>query len=100
MSSDQSRFVLFGFDEPSMIWYLNSNKDVQIVGSTEEFLREYKKDELICAVVSKEKMDELLAKGFDSKAGGDNKRVAGIYLGKWRKEELWVGVNRKERLGG
>ena len=93
MSSADTRFVLFGFDEPSLIWYVNSNKDVQIVKTAEDFFGEYKKDDLVCAIVSKEKMAELVAEEFDSKAGGDNRWVAGIYMGPLRKEELWVGVN-------
>ncbi len=86
--------MLFGFDEPSMIWYLKSNKEVQIVGTVEEFVGEYEKNEPICAIVRMDKMVELAAGGFKKKKGGANRWVKGVYLGKWRREDLWVGVNQ------
>ncbi len=87
-----TRFVLFGFSEPSVIWYLKANEKVRIVHKVEDFLREFQTDEPICAIVTKDKMDKLKASGFDPSDVG--RPVEGIVLSKWRTEELWVGLNK------
>ena len=93
ISPGGTRFVLFGFDEPSMIWYLKSNKKVVIVKTVEEFVGDYEKDEPICAIVSEDKMKELTAQGFDNKEGDASRLVEGVYLGAWRGDKLWVALN-------
>ena len=95
LSPPGTQFVLFGFDEPSMIWYLAADKPVQIAGTSKELIRAYEKNEPICVIVSKTKMDKLKASGFTPTDVGQ--WVDGLYLGKWReteKIELWVGLNK------
>ena len=95
LSPPGTQFVLFGFDEPSMIWYLAADKPVQIAGTSKELIRAYEKNEPICVIVSKTKMDKLKASGFTPPDVGQ--WVDGLYLGKWReteKIELWVGLNK------
>ncbi len=93
ISPGETRFVLFGFDEPSVIWYLKSNRKVVIVKTVEEFVGDYEKDEPICAIVSKKKMEKLKASGFELAEA--RSWVEGLYL-EWppRKIELWVGLNK------
>ena len=94
LSGPGCRYVLFGCNEPSLIWYLRANEEVQIVRKAEDFLRQFKAAEPVCAIVHKDKLDKLTAAGFDSTADRADRWVEGINLDRWRKEELWVGVNK------
>ncbi len=93
ISPGGTRFVLFGFDEPSVIWYLGADKPVLIVNSVEQLAEIWAKEEKVCAIISKKKMERLKVSGFEPSDVG--RWVEGVYLGKWRREELWVGVNKE-----
>ena len=92
LSPAETQFVLFDFPEPSIIWCLDSKKRVVRTESSSEFLKIYKEDRPICAIVSKKALDKLTAEGFEP--SGPYQWVQGIYPSKWQRIELWVGVNK------
>ena len=93
LSPTGARFVVLGFDEPSMVWYLDADEPVLIAKTSEELLAEYEKKEPICAIVSEKEIDTLTTMGFDRVNVGE--WVDGLYQeAKWRKMKLWVGLNK------
>ena len=100
-----TQFVLFGFDEPSLIWYLGETnldlpteiyKNVLLPKKAEEFAADFHGNEPVCAVVSEKKLATLESAGLVRADQG--KWVQGIYPADGKCIRLWVGLNESARL--
>ena len=93
MSPAGTRFVLFGFDEPSLIWYLDAGQPVQIARTSEQLRKAYRSKDSVCVIIAEDKMDEL----FRSTDVGQ--WVTGLYLNDFRPLSLWIALNKAARSG-
>ena len=105
ISPSGTQFVLFGFDEPSLIWNLGSArldkppgdyKNVLIPKKAEQFVADFQQDQPVCAIVSEKKLAQLISASFDRP--GEGTWVEGIYPADVRKIKLWVGLNKPAML--
>ena len=100
-----TQFVLFGFDEPSMIWNLGeaeldlpteTYEDVLLPSKVAEFAEWFQGNEPVCAIVGEKKMGKLESAGLVRAEGGV--WVVGIYPADGKCIRLWVGSNESARL--
>ena len=88
LSPAGTRFVLFGFDEPSLIWYLNASQPVRIARTSDELLIAYRSDDPVCVIVAEDKMDNL------SRFLDPSQPVTGLYLDDLCPVTLWIAPNK------
>ena len=91
LSPAGTRFVLYGFDEPSLIWYLDASQPVQIARTSDDLVAAYHSDDPVCVIIAERKMDKL------SLSTDLGQSVAGLYLNDFRPISLWIGLNSPAR---
>ena len=94
LSPAGTRFVLYGFDEPSLIWYLNSDQPVQIARTPEDLVAAYRSRDPVCLIVDRERMDKL---GKFSLSADLGQSLTGLYLNDLRPITLWIAPNKPAR---
>ena len=94
ISPSGTRFVLYGFDEPSLIWYLNSSQAVQIARTTDDLIAAYRGDDPVCLIVDRERIDKLGKFSLSTDLG---QPVTGLYLNDLRPLTLWIAPNKHAR---
>ncbi|NIA06524.1 MAG: phospholipid carrier-dependent glycosyltransferase [Actinobacteria bacterium] len=91
LSPTGTRFVLYGFDEPSLIWYLDAGQPVRIARTSDDLVAAYRSDDPVCVIVAEDKMDRLF------RSSDPGQWVTGLYLNDFRPLSLWIAPNKAAR---